>query len=518
MSRTSNLVHNQGFIVLLVAGGLVGALALSLIVFFVAQGHVPDLDQGGLPGGDAWAEQGKPGLGRWGLPGQFGGNFEDLDPNEWRGMSAPVPFHGDGKIKGWKVTFPGRPPLATAAVAGGKVFLGGGFGSNTFYALDAATGQRLWHHMTGDDGPTAAVVEDDYIAFNTESCELEVLTSDGQRVWKKWLGDPLMSMPAAANGKVYAAFPDMQRGNQHFLACFDLRSGREFWRAPIAGDVITAPTLAEGRVFLATLEGSLYCLNQDDGRQLWCDRANATSSPLVWNGHCYFGSRQEAPGGQAGNAARRQTERLIRRSTQTDGSAFGYDATVRAADYLDYAKRSNSSASEAEARQRDAGVGFSQAPPAAKLGQAMGNLGLGSVAGVWSYQGSRPFVAEGRLFSSMGDTLSSVDPQTGQSHWTRAFAAKGPLLDSVLTPPALVNGRVFLGTAAGEVVCLSAATGAELWKVNVGEPVVAQPAVAGGRVYVSTNRGSLICLETGDPGDDGWPMWGGNAAHNGWAR
>jgi hypothetical protein len=36
-----------------------------------------------------------------------------------------------------------------------------------------------------------------------------------------------------------------------------------------------------------------------------------------------------------------------------------------------------------------------------------------------------------------------------------------------------------------------------------------------GRVYVGTGRGSVFCLETGDPRDDGWTMWGGNARHNG---
>ena len=51
--------------------------------------------------------------------------------------------------------------------------------------------------------------------------------------------------------------------------------------------------------------------------------------------------------------------------------------------------------------------------------------------------------------------------------------------------------------------------------VEVGEPILFQPAVAYGRVYVSTSKGSLIALETGDAKDDGWLMWGANAAHDG---
>ena len=111
-----------------------------------------------------------------------------------------------------------------------------------------------------DDGPTAAVVDDDHVVFNTESCELEVLTVDGTPVWKKWLGDPLMSMPAVAGGRVYMAYPDSKGDHRHYLACFDLRTGKEHWKQPIAGEVITAPVLAAGHVHFATLDGTLHRL------------------------------------------------------------------------------------------------------------------------------------------------------------------------------------------------------------------------------------------------------------------
>src|SRR5262249_55430939 len=117
-------------------------------------------------------------------------------------VPSPVAFRSvDGKVTGWKINIPGNRPLATPAIAEGRVFVGGGFGSHEFYAFDAATGKHLWTYHTGDDGPTAAVVENGIVAFNTESCELEVITTSGKRLWKKWLGDPLMSMPAMAEGE-----------------------------------------------------------------------------------------------------------------------------------------------------------------------------------------------------------------------------------------------------------------------------------------------------------------------------
>jgi hypothetical protein len=109
----------------------------------------------------------------------------------------------------------------------------------------------------------------------------------------------------------------------------------------------------------------------------------------------------------------------------------------------------------------------------------------------------------------MGDTLKSVEPETEAIRWERRLYPRADgedVLDSVLTPPALVNGKAFLGTTRGDVVCLTADTGEVLWQIHVGEPVVFQPAVANGRVYAATHRDNLYCLDTDDPADDGWLM------------
>ncbi|MFO0891709.1 MAG: PQQ-binding-like beta-propeller repeat protein [Isosphaeraceae bacterium] len=437
-------------------------------------------------------------------------------------VDPPQPFESpDGKFRGWKVSIPGRHALATPAVADGLIFLGGGFGSYDFYAFDARDGRLAWQYQTSDDGPTAAVVEDEFVVFNTESCELEVLTTAGAPVWKKWLGDPLMSMPAVAEGRIYMAYPDTRGDRRHYLACFDLRQGDEIWRQPIAGELITAPVIAEGFVHFATLEGTLHRVRAEDGRVEWAEKKNATSSPVVWEGDCYFSQREERPDG-ATPGAFVQSEHLSRRTAQ-EAAYRAYAATSRKADYLDYVKRRSSSARYAASARRDAGVGFAASKGDAKMYQAQMNLGTEHVHGVWAYQGSKPFVSKGRLYAAHGDIVSSADPRSDAVYWKTSPTADGSappdaeaeLLDSPLTPPAIVNGKLFFGSVLGAVHCLSAESGATLWTVPVGEPVVFQPAVVDGRVYLGTDSGSLICLETGDPGDDGWRMWGADARHNG---
>jgi Ca-activated chloride channel family protein len=441
---------------------------------------------------------------------------------------APEAFKSKEGKTGWRVTIPGNRPLATPAVADGKIFLGGGFGSHEFYSLDAKTGKQQWVYRTGDDGPTAAVISGDLIAFNTESCELEIITRAGKPLWKKWLGDPLMSMPAIHQGKVFMAYPDSKGGGGHKLACFDLKTGKEEWKKPIAGEIITAPVIDNDCVYLTTVEGTVYNFTCKDGELLWSEKKNATSSPAVHKGRLYYSQREVAMvAGPGGKQVKQQQESLAAQpaakpsGSGSPGGVGGFSVlkeTTRPADYLDAGKRATYSGLEKQNKAADAGVGFSAAPAAANLGLAEMNIGQLTVNGVWAYQGSRPFIYKDNLVSSMGDEIKCVDPKTEKVIWkhsVRDAKDKGPLVDAALTPPAVVNGKLFIGTTAGQIICLNAESGAELWRATVGDPILFQPAVAHGRVFVGTGNGKIYCIETGDESDHGWMMWGGNPGHNG---
>jgi Ca-activated chloride channel family protein len=213
-----------------------------------------------------------------------------IDLNKAVNVSLPRPGHdlqpaafktADGR-EGWVVRIPGGRPLATPAYANGHLFVGGGYGSHEFYAFDAKTGRMVWKTNTGDDGPTAAVVEGGLVAFNTESCTLVVVDEQtGKMVWQEWLGDPLMSQPAVSKGRLYMAYPgnggghaqnvaphavqsaammhgvpkpvqsaQQKEGQQteevgsHRLLCADLKTGRHIWEHAISSDVISAPVVS----------------------------------------------------------------------------------------------------------------------------------------------------------------------------------------------------------------------------------------------------------------------------------
>ena len=431
-------------------------------------------------------------------------------PQEWR---SP-----DGRFRGWQLSLPGSHTLATPAIADGRLFLGGGFGSYEFYALDSITGNLLWQYQTEDDGPTAAVVQEEFVAFNTESCELEILNVEGQRLWKHWLGDPLMSMPAMDNSHVFIAYPDSRNDRQHYLACFERETGQQHWRTPISGEIISAPVLTEERVYLTTLDGTLSCFEKSTGRELWIDSAKATSSPTAFEDQLYFSQRRDAAECETSPNRTPFDEYCSQRAVSAESNIGLYEATRTPAHYLDIRARSTSSPRYQTTLMADAFVGFSGHKGDSKMHQASPHLGRDHVAGIWEYQGSRPVIANRRLYSAMGNSLHCIDIESRESHWKTPIFEAGEaeeIVDHMSTPAVFVNHKVFLGTLQGDLICICGDSGRELWRVALGDAIIFQPAVVRGRVYVPTARGRLFCVETEDAADDGWNMWGGSAQHNG---
>jgi Ca-activated chloride channel family protein len=410
--------------------------------------------------------------------------------------------------KGWKLQLLGNRPIATVAYADGLVFVGGGYGSYEFYAIDASSGKVQWMYRTGDDGPTAAIVKKGYVIFNTESCIIYILKAKtGEKVWEKWLGDPLMSQPAADDENVYMAYPGSD--GSHRLACMRLRDGSPVWDSRIAGDIISAPIIYKEAIYITCFNGTVYRYDKKTGKLIWAQEKNATCAPTLFDNRVFLSLRQEQ---KTLKDSVKQYEGIasleIAKGIQEQRELWA----MRAAPYLVYGR---TTAKVSEQSSLDASVGFGSAPGTAKLDQAKMNVGQYSVVGCWAYQGSKPVIRNNRAYNAMGDEIRTLDTKTGHIVWSKKFdLTEENIGGRVFSPPALVNQKLFLGAGNGDVYCIDARDGEMLWKESVAGSVSFQPAIAKGILFVSTDNGTLYGIETGNRNDDGWYMWGGNAEHN----
>lgn len=443
-------------------------------------------------------------------------------PAPARDLEAATFGTPDGRT-GWVLRLPGGRPIATPAYADGMLFVGGGYGSHEFYAVDAETGKIIWQIQTGDDGPTAAVVADGMVAFNTESCTLVVVDERrGRVIWQEWLGDPLMSQPAIDKGVLYMAHPantgravksaefhprPASPGGSHRLLAAELSSGRHIWEQEISGDVITAPVISGGIVYFTTFAGTSYALNAADGSVVWVKANAATSAPVIANGQLY-----ETRKGQAG----KDTIEGLARVDAKKGDARDKELIARSrADYLKEGSGGGVALSHEAVTTLDSSVGFSAAPSSAQLAKANGAVGVSSVVGAWAYQGSRAAVSKGQILNAQGNYINSVRASDGKQSWqAEVVGNRATAGGQVFSPPAVGRDYLYLAGAAGYLVSVRQSDGGVGFSYAMKAPIAFQPALAKGNVYAGTSDGRLICLKTGNKDADGWYAWGGNAQHN----
>ncbi|MEJ2157950.1 MAG: PQQ-binding-like beta-propeller repeat protein [Desulfobacteraceae bacterium] len=421
--------------------------------------------------------------------------------------------------EGYVIDLPGSYPIATPTFYKGRLYVSGGFGSRQFHCFDARTGKTIWSINLDDDGPSSCVIEDDIVVFNTESCTLFACRADnGQMLWSWWLGDPLTSAPAIANGRVFTTYPANGQGSAqqgvakkhpdatHVMGCFDLHTGKILWQKWIDGDAISAPVVVGPEVFITTFSGTLYTFDTKNGAIGSAVKARATSAPTIMDDQVYYTKRTDKQQGDVKESmASGKKDRLHRAATFYE----------KKADYLDE-KIQKESALDKSSKHLDAGNGFSSAPQASGYQKAYKNVGQGSVSSMQSFQGSRILNYQKKNYSTMGDELVCTDSKSGKVVWKNKF--RGNMRKSggfLATPPIAVNGHIIVATLDGNIEQFRADSGKLKKRYRLNAPIRFQPIVQGGRIFLGTQDGRVICIDTRDPNLTGWTTWGRDAAHTG---
>ena len=132
-----------------------------------------------------------------------------------------------------------------------------------------------------------------------------------------------------------------------------------------------------------------------------------------------------------------------------------------------------------------------------------------------------PVVAGGRIFALDAEAHIYVfNSGNGKPLWDKRLAPKNgtdaPTLWGLLGKPNTIDpnsgmgggiayddGKIFATSGFGVVICMDAASGREIWRRDLGIPIVNAPVVNGGRLFVSTDENHFYALAEAD----GRPLW-----------
>ena len=200
--------------------------------------------------------------------------------------------------------FPTGGPVNSSPAVGvnGTIYVGCDDG--IVYALDGATGQKVWGYPTGGvvssspaigaDG-TVYVASTEYIGEHWVGQYRGIVYAlngaSGQKVWDFWTGDSVNSSPAiGADGTVYIGSDDSK------LYALDGATGVAKWAFATLAGLESSPVIAaDGTVHCASHDYRVYAINPRTGWKIWefLTQGTVDSSPALGaDGTLYVGSSE----------------------------------------------------------------------------------------------------------------------------------------------------------------------------------------------------------------------------------
>ncbi len=383
---------------------------------------------------------------------------------------------------GWSVRLApkrasGDAAWPTPAIDDDRVFVGGPLNSSEFYALRAGNGTLSWKAKLADNGPTPATVRDRRVYFNTQSCTLYAYdTRNGTRLWSKYLAGHLESIPAVDGESIVTTRPERHgRSVRHDGGLPALtvlnRRGRIESDTTIDGQALGSPILHGGNAYLATRQGTLYCVDVEKGEELWSRQCNARGAPWVDKTGVYVATQE---------------------------SLQAYHPTTGSARWTHQAVTPSS-------RDRRRTLPQTLIPPPLRIDQAAKT----KTDAFWG-EGMRPVRVNSNLCIAEGRALRFFDSVTGAevAYWEL------DVKHAFVGAPIVAGDTVVVSTRGGEVRGVDTRHGEIIWAVDLGRRLGSGVIVDDGKLYVMTRDGRLVCVQTGDLRADGWPMWGGTPEHS----
>jgi outer membrane protein assembly factor BamB len=353
------------------------------------------------------------------------------------------------------------------------------------------------------------------------------LAENPQRIWRTSIGDgsarytKVMSQPVVANGRVYAMDggvqvsaldantgdrvwrvdlkPDELRGNAFgggpsfwndrlFVStgyaqvlALDPANGQVIWRQGVTAPVHSAPTVADGRVYVVTVENELNALSATDGKRLWSHNGIPETAGLL-------GSSSPAVEGDAVVVAYKSGELFALKVE---------NGRVVWSDNLASVKRTDAVSALADIHGR----------PVIDRGRVFAVSHSGRIAAIDLRRGDRvweqevgssnqPWVVGDYVFVMANDNqVACLTRNEGKIRWVSPLRRyddekdkSGPIR---WAGPVLGGNRLLTLSSAGDAVSVSPYTGEKVNTLSMSAGGYLGPVIAGNTAYLLTDNADL---------------------------
>jgi len=282
-------------------------------------------------------------------------------------------------------------------------------------------------------------------------------------IWTYTTGDVVHSSPAVTDGKVYVGSDDGR------LYCLDAEDGDELWNSSIIGTVgSSSPAVVDDRVYIGG--DSFFCLNAENGSLVWnYPSSHISSSPVIVDDRVYVGSWDYC---------------VYCLDADPDDNG---DGVINHDPYDEIEDDDDEGFDDPFTLEYDLIWKY-----------VTGNLVLSSPA---VYNGMIYIGSQDKKIYCLPQDDPNGDGVINNSEVIWNFATQMPVKSS----PAIAYGKVYIGSDDSKIYCLYANNGTEKWRYTTHDNVWSSPAVADGKVYIGLGfpGGKIYCLDA----TTGSPVW-----------
>jgi outer membrane protein assembly factor BamB len=159
----------------------------------------------------------------------------------------------------WNSSYLGDPVESSPTIADDKVFIGSANG--TVYALSQQTGDVIWKNITTPKmlvKSSPAVVDDVVYIGSNDGWVYAFNATDGNQIWKNETLGEVESSPTVVDGVVFVGSKDTR------VYALNATNGFQIWNCTTGAAVTSSPAVAYGKVFVGSWDKYVYAIPQTD--------------------------------------------------------------------------------------------------------------------------------------------------------------------------------------------------------------------------------------------------------------